>query len=165
MESLTLFNFSGQFYALLGAALAALLAGIGSAIGIGIAGEAAAGVVSEDPNKFGQVLVLQALPGTQGIYGLLIAFIILLKVGLLGGDGMVDITVSQGAYILASAAPIGRVGIFSAIAQGKAAAAGIMLVGKKPSELAKGMIFAAMVETYAVLALLISFLMINSITF
>ena len=164
MESLTLFNFSGQFYALLGAALAAL-AGIGSAIGIGIAGEAAAGVVSEDPNKFGQVLVLQALPGTQGIYGLLIAFIILLKVGFLGGDGMVDITVSQGAYILASAAPIGLVGIFSAIAQGKAAAAGIMLVGKKPSELAKGMIFAAMVETYAVLALLISFLMINSITF
>ena len=164
MESLTLFNFSGQFYALLGAALA-VLAGIGSAIGIGIAGEAAAGVVSEDPNKFGQVLVLQALPGTQGIYGLLIAFIILLKVGLLGGDGMVDITVSQGAYILAAAAPIGLVGIFSAIAQGKAAAAGIMLVGKKPSELAKGMIFAAMVETYAVLALLISFLMINSITF
>ena len=96
MESLTLFNFSGQFYALAGAALAALLAGIGSAKGIGIAGEAAAGVVSEDPNKFGQVLVLQALPGTQGIYGLLIAFIILLKVGLLGGDGMVDITVSQG---------------------------------------------------------------------
>ena len=165
MESLTLFNFSGQFYALAGAALAALLAGIGSAKGIGIAGEAAAGVVSEDPNKFGQVLVLQALPGTQGIYGLLIAFIILLKVGLLGGDGMVDITVSQGAYILVAAAPVGLVGTFSAIAQGKAAAAGIMLVGKKPSELAKGMIFAAMVETYAVLALLISFLMINSITF
>ena len=165
MESLTLFNLSGQFYALAGAALAALLAGIGSAKGIGIAGEAAAGVVSEDPNKFGQVLVLQALPGTQGIYGLLIAFIILLKVGLLGGDGMVDITVSQGAYILVAAAPVGLVGIFSAIAQGKAAAAGIMLVGKKPSELAKGMIFAAMVETYAVLALLISFLMINSITF
>ena len=164
MESLTLFNFSGQFYALLGAALAAL-AGIGSAIGIGIAGEAAAGVVSEDPNKFGQVLVLQALPGTQGIYGLLIAFIILLKVGLLGGDGMVAITVSQGAYIFAASLPIGLVGIFSAIAQGKAAAAGIMLVGKKPSELAKGMIFAAMVETYAVLALLISFLMINSIQF
>ncbi len=162
MEAITLF--SGQFYALLGAAVAAL-AGIGSAIGIGIAGEAAAGVVSEDPKKFGQVLVLQALPGTQGIYGLLIAFIILLKVGLLGGDGMVDITVSQGAYILAAALPIGLVGIFSAIAQGKAAASGIMLVGKKPSELAKGMIFAAMVETYAVLALLVSFLMINSIAF
>lgn len=154
----------GQFFALLGAAVAAL-AGIGSAIGIGIAGEAASGVVSEDPNKFGQVLVLQALPGTQGIYGLLIAFIILLKVGLLGGDGMLDISIAQGAFILAASLPIGLVGIFSGISQGKAAAAGIMLVGKKPSELAKGMIFAAMVETYAVLALLISFLMINSISF
>ena len=164
MDIMSTISFNGQFYALLGAAMAAL-AGIGSAIGIGIAGEAAAGVVSEDPNKFGQVLVLQALPGTQGIYGLLIAFIILLKVGLLGGDGMVEITVSQGAYIFASSLPVGLVGIFSAIAQGKAAAAGIMLVGKKPSELAKGMIFAFMVETYAVLALLISFLMINSITF
>ncbi|MCI8341976.1 MAG: V-type ATP synthase subunit K [Firmicutes bacterium] len=161
-----LLELGGQFYALLGAALGALLAGIGSAIGIGIAGQAAAGVVSEDPNKFGQVLVLQALPGTQGIYGLLIAFIILLKVGLLGGDGgMVDMTLAQGGFVFAAALPIGIVGLFSAISQGKAAAAGIMLVGKKPSELAKGMIFAAMVETYAVLALLVSFLMINSLQF
>ncbi|MEA4816843.1 MAG: V-type ATP synthase subunit K [Lachnospiraceae bacterium] len=157
-------TFDGSFFALLGAATAAL-AGIGSGIGVGIAGEAGAGVVSEDPNKFGQVLVLQALPGTQGIYGLLIAFIILLKVGFLGGGGVADITAAQGAYIFASSLPVGLVGIFSAIAQGKTAAAGIMLVGKKPSELSKGMIFAAMVETYAVLALLISFLMINSITF
>ena len=84
---------SGEFLALGGAALASLLAGIGSAKGVGIAGEAAAGVVSEDPNKFGQVLLLQALPGTQGIYGLLIAFIVMVKVGLLGGDGMVELTV------------------------------------------------------------------------
>ena len=154
----------GQVFALMGAAVAAL-AGIGSAIGIGIAGQAAAGVVSEDPNKFGQVLVLQALPGTQGIYGLLIAFIILLKVGLLGGNGLLDITMAQGLYVLAASLPVGLVGIFSAVAQGKASAASIMLVGKKPSELAKGMIFPAMVETYAVLALLVSFLMINSIKF
>ena len=62
----------GIVFALTGAALAALLAGIGSAIGVGIAGEAAAGVITEDPNKFSKVLVLQLLPGTQGIYGLLI---------------------------------------------------------------------------------------------
>ena len=155
--------FSGQFLALLGAAVAAL-AGIGSAIGVGVAGEAAAGVVSEDPNKFGQVLLMQALPGTQGIYGLLIAFIVMVKVGLLGGDGMLDLTVAQGASIFAAAVPVGLVGIFSGIAQGKAAASGIMLVGKKPGELAKGMLFAAMVETYAVLALLVSFLMLNSIS-
>ncbi|MCQ4934977.1 MULTISPECIES: V-type ATP synthase subunit K [Anaerotignum] len=154
--------FSGEFLAMAGAAMAAL-AGIGSAIGVGVAGEAAAGVVSEDPNKFGQVLLLQALPGTQGIYGLLIAFLVMVKVGLLGGDGMIELTMIQGAGIFAASLPVGLVGIFSGVAQGKAAAAGIMLVGKKPSELAKGMLFAAMVETYAVLALLISFLMLNSI--
>ena len=79
---------NGQVLALSGAAIAAALSGSGSALGVGVAGQAAAGVVSEDPNKFGQVLLLQALPGTQGIYGLLIAFIILVKVGLLGGDGI-----------------------------------------------------------------------------
>ena len=151
---------SGEFLALGGAALASLFAGIGSAKGVGIAGEAAAGVVSEDPNKFGQVLLLQALPGTQGIYGLLIAFIVMVKVGLLGGDGMMELTVVQGAEIFAACLPIAFVGLISGISQGKA---GVMLVGKRPSELAKGMLFAAMVETYAVLALLVSFLMLNSI--
>ena len=151
---------SGEFLALGGAALASLFAGIGSAKGVGIAGEAAAGVVSEDPNKFGQVLLL---PGTQGIYGLLIAFIVMVKVGLLGGDGMMELTVVQGAEIFAACLPIAFVGLISGISQGKAAAAGVMLVGKRPSELAKGMLFAAMVETYAVLALLVSFLMLNSI--
>lgn len=154
---------SGVFLACLGAAIAAGLAGVGSGIGVGIAGEAAAGVVSEDPKKFGKVLLLQVLPGTQGIYGLLIAFIILVKIGLIGGDGLVDLTIAQGASIFASSLPVGIVGLISAISQGRAAAAGIMLVGKKPEELSKGMLFAAMVETYAVLALLVSFLMVNSI--
>ena len=154
---------TGEVLACFGAAIAAGLAGIGSAVGVGIAGQAGAGVVSEDPNKFSKVLVLQALPGTQGIYGLLIAFIIMVKIGLLGGDGVVELTVAQGWSIFASAIAMGIVGLISAISQGKAAASSIMLVGKKPNELSKGMLFAAMVETYAVLALLISFLMINSI--
>lgn len=154
--------FNGTFLAVLGAAIAAL-AGIGSAMGIGIAGQAASGVVAEDPKKFGQALILQALPGTQGIYGLLIAFIIMLKVGVLGGSGLVDVSIPQGAYILAASLPIGLVGIFSGIAQGKAAAAAIMLISKRPEEIAKGMVYTAMVETYAVLALLISFLMVNSL--
>ena len=152
---------TGIVYALIGAALAVALAGCGSAIGVGIAGQAAAGVVAEDPNKFGQTLVLQALPGTQGIYGLLMAFLILQKVGMFASP--VEITWMQGLAFLASGIPIGIVGIYSAIAQGKAAAAGIMLIAKRPGELAKGMIYAAMVETYAVLALLVSFLMYNSI--
>ena len=152
----------GIVFALLGAASAVFLAGMGSAIGVGVAGQAASGVVTEDPNKFGQTLVLQALPGTQGIYGLLIAFLILQKIGMLGGSPA-DITWMQGLYLLACGIPIGVVGIFSAIAQGKAAAAGIMLIAKRPGELAKGMVYAAMVETYAVLALLVSFLMYNAI--
>ena len=149
---------NGSVFALLGTAIAAL-AGIGSAIGVGIAGQAAAGVLAEDPKKFGKTLILQAIPGTQGIYGLLMAFLIFIRIGLLGG-GMIDLTVSQGLYILASGIPIGAVGIWSGIAQGKAAAAGIMLLGKRSDQLAKGIIYAAMVETYAIFALLISILML-----
>ena len=149
---------NGSVFALMGAAIAAL-AGIGSAMCVGIAGQAAAGVLAEDPKKFGKTLILQALPGTQGIYGLLMAFLIFIRIGLLGG-GMMDLTVSQGLYILASGIPIGLVGIWSGIAQGKAAAAGIMLLGKRSDQMAKGIIYAAMVETYAIFALLISILML-----
>ena len=151
----------GNFLAILGASVAAM-AGIGSAIGVAIAGEAASGVVAEDPKKFGSTLMLQALPGTQGIYGLLVAFIILNKIGLLSGN-MIELSAAQGGYILAAALPIGIVGIISAIHQGKVAATGIMLVSKRPEEIAKAMVYAAMVETYAVLALLASFLMVNGI--
>jgi V/A-type H+-transporting ATPase subunit K len=152
----------GQFLAVLGAALAVLLAGIGSARGVGIAGEAAAGVVTEDPGKFGQTLLLQALPGTQGIYGLLTGFVIMQKIGLIGGN-LADISTESGLLILAAAMPIAFVGLFSAIAQGRAAAAGMGIVAKRPEELAKGITYAAMVETYAVLALLASILMIFGI--
>ena len=77
--------FSGQNLAILGAALAAILAGIGSARGVSIVGEATSGLLTEDPSKFGKALILQALPGTQGIYGLLIGFMIMRAVGLLSG--------------------------------------------------------------------------------
>lgn len=149
---------SGSVMALFGAAIASL-AGIGSAIGVGIAGQAAAGVLAEDPKKFAKTLVLQALPGTQGIYGLLMSFLIFVKIGLLGG-GIIDLSMTQGLYILASSLPIGLVGIWSGIAQGKTAASGIMLLGKRSDQMAKGIIYAAMVETYAIFALLISILML-----
>ena len=155
-------TFDGIFFAMAGAAIAGL-ACCGSAMGIGIAGQAASGVVSEDPKKFGQALLLQALPGTQGIYGLLTAFVIMNIIGLLGVCGALDLTMVQGLYIMASAVPVGLVGIVSGSAQGKAAAAAIMLISKRPEEVANGMVYTAMVETYAVLALLISFLMLNSI--
>lgn len=149
---------TGSVWALIGAAVAAM-AGIGSAMGVGIAGQAAAGVLAEDPKKFGKTLILQALPGTQGIYGLLMAFLIFIRIGLLSG-GMLDLSVAQGLYVFASALPIGLIGIWSGIAQGKAAASGIMLLGKRPDQMAKGIIYAAMVETYAIFGLLVSILML-----
>ena len=152
----------GIVYALLGAALAVLLAGAGSALGVGVAGQAASGVVSEDPSKFAKVLIMQLLPGTQGIYGLLVGFITLSKVGLLGG-GIKEVSVATGLLILAACLPIGIVGLISGKSQGKSAAAAIGIVAKKPEQFGKAMLFPAMVETYAILALLISILAVSAI--
>lgn len=156
------FLINGNFLAIVGAAIAILLAGIGSAKGVGLVGEAAAGLVTEQPERFGQTLLLQALPGTQGIYGLLTAFVILNKIGIVGGTAQA-LTTEKGLLFLAAALPIAIVGYFSAIAQGRAAAAGVGIVAKRPQELAKAITFAAMVETYAVLALLGSILMVFGI--
>ena len=149
--------FSGQNLALLGAALAAALAGIGSAKGVGIVGEASSAMLQEDPTKFGKALLLQALPGTQGIYGLVTAFLIINKIGLLGGNP-VELTTAQGAFFLMASLPIAIVGLVSGIAQGRVAATGISLVSKRPAESIKAVTSAALVETYAIFALLISLL-------
>lgn len=151
----------GIIFAAAGAAMAAVMAGVGSAIGVGLAGQAGAGVVSEDPDRFGSCLLLQLLPGTQGIYGLLIAFVIATKAGLLSG-GMA-LTATQGLNLFLAAIPIAFGGLLSAIAQGKVAVAGINMVAKKPEEQGKAMLMTVMVETYAVLALLISFLLVNGV--
>ena len=154
--------FNGNVLALIGAALAVILAGLGSAKGVRLVGEAGAGLVSEEPESFGKVLLLQALPGTQGIYGLLTAFVILNRIGIVGGTA-VELTIQQGFLFLAASLPIAIVGYISANAQARVAVAGIGIVAKRPDELAKAITFAAMVETYAVLALLASILMIFGI--
>lgn len=151
----------GGVLALLGAVLAALMGGIGSSIGVGMTGQAAAGVVTEDPSKFGKVLILQLLPGTQGIYGLLIGFVTLTQIGVLGGTP-VD-SMAKGFMYLCACLPMAIVGLVSAKWQARAAVSSISLVAKKPDQFGKSMIFPAMVETYAVLALLISILAITSI--
>lgn len=151
----------GIVCALLGAVLAALMGGIGSAIGVGMTGQAAAGVVTENPSLFGRVLILQLLPGTQGIYGLLIGFVTLTQIGILGGSA--DISLAKGLLYLAACLPMAIVGMVSAKWQAKAAVSSISLVAKRPDQFGKSMIFPAMVETYAVLALLISILAITSI--
>ncbi len=156
------FDSLGMFYALLGAALAVLMSGMGSAIGVGTAGQAASGVMTEDPTKFAKVLVMQLLPGTQGLYGLLIGFVTLSKIGTIGGN-LATITAIQGLEIMAACLPIAIVGLVSGKYQGKTSAASIGIVAKRPDQFAKAMLFPAMVETYAILALLISFLAINGI--
>ncbi len=150
-------QYFGTIISTLGAALAVGLAGTGSAKGMSLAGQAAAGLVSEDPDKFGQALVLQLLPGTQGIYGLLVAFLVLLFNGVIGGDA---ISAAQGWVFFFGCMPIAIAGLTSAIAQGKTAVAGIGLLGKRPEESGKAITMAIMVETYAVFALLISLLTI-----
>lgn len=154
----------GMVFALVGAAVAVLFAGAGSSIGVGTAGQAASGVVSQDPSKFAKVLIMQLLPGTQGIYGLLVGFITLSKVGLLNGNP-VEMTTAGGLMVLAACLPIGIVGLISGIHQGKTSASAIGIIAKKPEQFGKAMLFPAMVETYAILALLISILAVNAINF
>ena len=149
---------NGQNLALLGAALATALAGMGSAKGVGMVGEAANGLLTEDPSKFGKVLILQALPGTQGIYGLITAFLIIFKIGILGTP--VELTVAQGAYFLMASLPIAVVGLYSAIRQARVAIAGINLIAKRPDEVGKAITSSALVETYAIFAVLISLLLV-----
>ncbi len=152
----------GVVFGIIGAAVAVLFAGAGSAIGVGTAGQAASGVVAQDPDKFAKVLIMELLPGTQGIYGLLVGFITLSNIGLLGG-GLAEVSVARGLAILGACLPIGIVGLISGIHQGKTSAAAIGVVAKKPEQFGKAMLFPAMVETYAILALLISILAVTAI--
>lgn len=145
-----------------GVALAVLLGGIGSAWGVAIAGEAAAGVLTEDPEKFGRLLVMVALPGTQGFYGFLGGFYIMMKIGLLAGG--LEVSTMSGLALLFSALPVGFTGLISGIYQGKASASGIHLIAKRPEEVGKAIIMPAMVETYAVIGLLATILMVSGIS-
>jgi V/A-type H+-transporting ATPase subunit K len=152
----------GPILTILAASFAALLAGIGSAKGVGIVGEVAAGVLTEDPTKFGKLLILQALPGTQGIYGLLTWFMILFNSGILFGDPS-GLTWQKGLSYLMASLPVAIVGLFSAIYQGRVSASGVALVAKRPEEQSKALVLAAMVETYAIFALLASVLAVMNI--
>ena len=152
----------GIIYALIGAVLAVFLCGTGSTIGIGYAGSEANGVLSEEPEKFGVMLLLVALPGTQGIYGFLTGFLVLMKIGILGGASVV-INTEQGLQILVACLPIAVSGLFSAIHQGKVCAAGIAVASKHPEASMKALVYGAFVETYAVLALVVSIFLLFSI--
>lgn len=151
-------SFGGLALALLGAGLAVGLSCVGSAKGTGIAGEAGTGLLSEDPSKSGKVMVLQLLPGTQGLYGLVVWFFALFQMGMLSGS--VELTVAQGLQYFVACMPMAIGGLLSAIAQGRVAAGSINILAKKPDDWSKGLILCGIVEFYAILSLLASMLML-----
>ncbi len=144
----------GLVLAIIGTAIAVTIPGISSALGIGLVGQAASGAMTEDPKNFGRFLVLLALPGTQGIYGFVIGFLIIQKIGVIAGT-MAALTVPQGLALLIAGIPVGIAGL-SAIWQGKVCTAGIGLTAKRPEESGKSLVMAVFVEFYAVLGLLTS---------
>lgn len=157
-------SFGGLALALFGASLAAVLSGIGSAKGTGMTGEAGAGLLCQDPSKFGKVMILQVIPGTQGLYGLVVWFFAIFSMGLLSGDqSAFNMTIQQGLQYFAACLPMALGGFFSALAQGRVAVSSINILAKKPDHWSKGMVLCITVEFYAILSLLASMLMIINI--
>ena len=148
----------GMGFAILGAALTVGLCCVGSAKGTGLVGEAAAGLVSEDPDKSTKCLILQVLPGTQGLYGTVVWFFSIYAIGLLNGN--TDLSVMEGLRCFAACLPMALGGLLSAIAQGRVAASSINILAKKPSDWSKGLGLCGIVEFYAILSLLASMLML-----
>lgn len=151
----------GSVFAIIGAALATAIAGIGSIKGVAGAGQAALGVLREDSSKFGKMLPLMLLPGTQGLYGFIVGFLIMSSSGVLGGD--FSLSLAQGMMYAAAALPIAISGWLSGIAQGKAAVAAISLVAKDESSFSKGMVAVTLVEIYALLGFIVSLLTVLAI--
>lgn len=146
-------NNGGFIMGALGVALAVGLSGIGSAKGVGIAGEAVSGLLTEQPDKFGKALVLQLLPGTQGLYGFVVGLMVLFQLGT-------STTLAQGMYLLFACMPVAIAGLFSGIAQGRTAASAVQILAKKPEHNTKGIVLTAMVETYALLGFVISIMLV-----
>lgn len=151
----------GMMFAILGAALATILSGIGSARGVGNAAQAAMGVLAEDSSKFGKMLVLTLLPGTQGLYGFIVGFLILVNCGVLGG---VVPTFGQGLAYFGASFAIGFGGMFSAFSQGKAAVSGIAISAKDDRNFSKAMVSITLVEIYALLSFIVSLLVVISVS-
>ena len=157
----TILGLNGYQWAVFGAGLAAMGGGIGSCIGIAQAAKMSAGVLAEDPDKFGGLLVLSILPGTQGIYGFITAVLVVVFFNLLTGGGS-EIKTAQGFLVFLACLPVAVNCLFSAIYQGQVSTAGVGLAAKRSEEVGKGMVLSALVETYAVLALIVSVFLLLS---
>jgi len=154
---------NGFWIAMAGVGVAALLTGIGSSIGVGIPARAAAGVLSEQPERFGRTFILVVLPSTQGFYGFIAAMFMMMKLGMFSGSVNFDMEVLEGIRYLMAALPVAILGLVSAIHQSLVCTSGVELAAKQPEATMRVVIFAVMVETYAILGFVTSFLMINAI--
>lgn len=154
-------SYLGLVLAVIAAVIATVLSGIGSAKGVGGAGQAAMGVLSEDSSKFGKMLVLTLLPGTQGLYGFIVGFLVIANCGIIGSASLP--TKGQGIAFLAAALAIGLGGLISAIEQGKCAVSGIALTAKDDRSFSKAMVSITLVEIYALLSFIVSLLAVISI--
>jgi len=146
-------NNGGFIFAALGIAIAVIFSGWGSARGVGMTGEAAASLIKEQPEKFGKSLILQLLPGTQGLYGFVIGFLIYLNMDQ-------AMPLADGIYMLMAALPIAFTGLTAGFAQGRVSTAAVQILAKREEQNSKGIIYSAMVETYAILGFVISFLLV-----
>jgi len=149
----------GFLLAVVGAAVAATVSGAGSAWGVSIPGRAANGLLSEEPEKFGNVLILVALPGSQAIYGLISGIVVLIVLGVFGGEAKSP-TTWQGIALLGICVFQALVQLVSSVCQGKVCAAAVGIVARHPGDSMKGVVNAVMVETSAVLGLLITLLLL-----
>jgi len=158
---------SGVVYAVFGAAVAVILSGIGSAVGINYAASASNGVMSEDPRNYGKYLILVALPGTQGIYGFVSGFLVIMQLGLLSPETAMkvvqNITTAQGLQMMFACMPVAFAGFISAMYQGKVCAAGVLLTAKQPAESAKALVFGVFVEFYAILGLITTIFLLRGV--
>ncbi|MEG0777372.1 MAG: V-type ATP synthase subunit K [Oscillospiraceae bacterium] len=155
-------QYGGMLIGILGSGLAAALCCVGSAKGTGMAGEAGAGLLAEDPSKFSKVMILQVLPGTQGLYGFVIWFITILWMGVLDGSA-VGMDVATGLLYACACIPVAVGCGISAPIQARVAIGAINVLGKHPDDWFKGVMLCVIVEFYAILSLLVSFIMLNSI--
>jgi V/A-type H+-transporting ATPase subunit K len=149
---------NGPLWVAMGAVIVAALGGIGSAIAIGKTTSHSAGVLSEKPEIFGKLLVLMSLPGTQGFYAFVISFLVMQQFGFTSGNPQASL--GQGLVVFIMGIFVGLVQLKSAIAQGESALGSIDLTGKHPEESGRAILLPGLVEMYAVLALLVSVLVI-----
>jgi len=152
----------GLIFSIAGAVIVMVVSGIGSSIGVALAGQAAAGVMTEDPEKFGRMIPLVGIPGTQGFYGFLIGFLVLNKLNLLAANIKYP-TLSQGIEILSICTVVSLVESISAVWQGKVSVSSIYIVAKKPEEAGKALVLPIFVEIYAILGLATGFLLLLAV--